>query len=216
MKSLVKAVFFLFALAAQFPLVFAVSGGGGSSWMPPSSTPTTAISPTPAAALEVFEFNGKRLACGDLQKADERVLCRLTLIRNEGEQHGVYYVPEECRVLPKAKRAGCFAQYDEFQSCREGRSREREECIKDKIGYIPRDASKVVTFAKFKLYDLEYKAEELLFDKHVGEESVVKIIAQIERRKVEFTSAPALKERRKCSVMQKPTSLHLRIQLAVN
>lgn len=164
---------------------------------------------TPGVPTKKFTFNGEELKCWELPSTLERVQCRLALVVDEPE---LYYVPEECRDLPDDKQQTCFKWYDEFQKCRPfplGQS--RDSCAKQKIGLgevsVEKTACagnstclselkrKVLLFAKFKLYDLQDKAERWLRNRNASYAEVVRFIALVDQRKLEYAAAASIPEK---------------------
>jgi hypothetical protein len=151
---------------------------------------------------------GEAFYCTD-KTLKERVSCIMDL--PDSDVLNVKFVPEECRVMDEAGKKKCIETYRVLQSCRigfEGDDEERENCIKPKLGLgeniwdDARDCNfgeacledlrqKVYILTKFRIYNLEYKVQEMV-DEGLSREKAVDFIAYIEEAKARFNSAQTI------------------------
>ncbi len=149
----------------------------------------------------VFDESG--LNCGQFASLNERIACRMR-IQDTGVNARLAYLPEECRVLAGLERAECLQRFDAIQACRGLPSDgERDKCFSNKlklkgvseltscrdkacVGLVSEDVYKL---AKFRIYNLEEKAEEIAEEFPKLEKPCVQIIADLELLKQEFNAA---------------------------
>lgn len=144
--------------------------------------------------------------CTDGATLSERVGCIIGL--PDSDVLNVRFVPEECRVLDEEGKQGCIATYRLLQTCRIGFAGDddaREGCIKPKLNLsesiwddfrscggdkqcIGLLRGRVYTLAKFRIYNLEYKVQEMM-DAGLGRDKGVGFIAYVEEAKARFNSA---------------------------
>jgi len=160
------------------------------------------------------------LQCGNKTTLRERALCRLKLspagVVRELE---IEYLPEECRtVTDKTVRASCIAAYKAYKPCwSKSVGEERFGCARSvlKLGPILSDAvktcqgktgdaqaackrevrEKVFSMIKFRFYDLEERAEELI-KRGADRELVADLVVFITNKKQEFNKASTAEARR--------------------
>mgnify|MGYP001570619132 FL=1 len=195
----------MFLLLANIALAVGSGGGGGSSESAPTTTTTTtsttSTSTTASTPSTTATIPQRAFLCSDLPSIIDRVKCRLSLSPEERENElRVVYLPEECRALEGAQRSKCIALYDSLQKCWAFEGEARIDCVKDeiKLGDVAEekescgtDASclailseKVYTLIKFRFYNLEEHAEEMLGT--VDIDVVSDFVAGIELKKQEF------------------------------
>ena len=144
----------------------------------------------------------------------ERVRCRLNAATRD--YNSLYYVPEECRAAANNSSAqSCLELYDSVQSCRklEGDSA-RFACVRGKLGMngtvneslrackssgnpvacIATLRASVLSLAKFKLYNLEERAEYLISE-GLDRETVEAFVEKMEQYKLDFNAAATIKEK---------------------
>ncbi len=160
------------------------------------------------------------LKCGNLNTREERVKCRLKL---EGEERvteaKLQFLPEECRAKEGEERSRCIRVYklsqecwenkkdnaiiscvkrnlglekpvkEEKEACRELEGEERASCIKNL-------KESVYDSIKFRFYNLEEKAERLLESGRIDENTVVKLVSDLEAKKIEFNEAKNLRDKK--------------------
>jgi hypothetical protein len=151
------------------------------------------------------------LKCSDLPTMKERIACRIKLTT----ENELNYLPEECRVLTGLERAKCINNYKNTIICFNKESdEERVNCARRAIGLQvatiqqARDEckgnqtclnelkEKVFTLVKFRFYNLEYKAQEIMKKYKINESTVVDFIASIENKKQEFNSADSIEKKK--------------------
>jgi len=162
----------------------------------------------------------ERVKCGDLDNIDERVKCRLNLEgRDRYKEAQLQFLPEECRAQDGDARSRCIRVYkltqqcweskddklriscvkrnmglekpvkEEIASCKELEGDERVQCVKDL-------RESVYDSIKFRFYNLEEKAERLLEAGKIDEETVAKLVSDLETKKIEFNEAKTLSEKK--------------------
>lgn len=170
--------------------------------------------------LATVDANETGLKCGNLENIDYRVKCRLGL---EGEDRyreaKLQFLPEECRAQDGEKRSRCIRVYkltqqcwenkddklriscvkrnmglekpvkEEIASCRELEGDERIQCVSDL-------RESVYDSIKFRFYNLEEKAERLLENGKIDEDTVAKLISDLETKKIEFNEAKSIMEKK--------------------
>ncbi|MBI2667679.1 hypothetical protein HYX17_02815 [Candidatus Woesearchaeota archaeon] len=160
--------------------------------------------------------NEEVVKCGNLNTIKERVKCRLELKDYElSQEQGLNYLPEECRKLTFRKE--CINRYEQTQKCwKFPVGDERISCVKGNLnlGNIKNEVAlcniktsrdkteckelieeKVYNLIKFRFYDLEERAEELI-NNGVNAELVADFISEIEFKKIEFNEAKTKEEKK--------------------
>ncbi len=166
-------------------------------------------------AQESIQNQEQQLLCGDKLTRRERVQCRLNLKKEEFEyEYSLRFLPEECIPLAENKKQRCIQIYKDVQQCWEfkndqarvscvktqlkfkGVSEEIRECTplkeEEKRNCIESVKENVFTIIKFKMYNLEEKAEELLSEGKAQEDAVTSFIAEVEGKKIEFNQAQSI------------------------
>lgn len=158
------------------------------------------------------------LKCGDLNSLKERVACRLDLGSEEQQyENALLFFPEECRALEKIKQDKCIAVYASVQTCWRFEGDERISCVREKMNLkslaqehsicqlltgearancVKDYQERAFSVIKFRLYELEERAEEMLANGEASEEQVIDIVAKLEQAKVEFNTATTFDQRR--------------------
>lgn len=205
--------------------ILAASVGGGGTTptaKPVASQPSPSLSPTqvkvapvkqvPAAAKAAAK---PQLKCGNLATLQARVRCRLELSPEEVEQeYAVQYLPEECRAIAAgARQSACVEKYKSFQPCWEKPvGDERVACAQQVLGLTKSTdelvrqcrgqracqlavQDKVYDLIKFRFYELEERAEELLEAGAVDVGQAATLVAAIEEQKAAFNAAEDNRER---------------------
>ncbi len=162
----------------------------------------------------------ERLQCGDLKALPDRVLCRLSLApAGLAREYELQYLPEECRSIAEGgKQTACVARYRAFGPCWEkSLGEERLSCARSvlKLGPVLSEEvktcqgktgaeqvtcksevrQKVYDLIKFRMYDLEERAEEL-GSRGADLQAVAALVATIEEKKQSFNVASSQEERR--------------------
>jgi hypothetical protein len=165
--------------------------------------------PTQQSNKPIISEEGFR--CSDLPTMKERIACRIKL----KEENELNYLPEECRVLTGLERAKCINNYKTTILCFNKESdAERVNCARRAIGLqiatiqqakldckgnqtcLNELKEKVFTLIKFRFYNLEYKAQEIMEKYNIDESIVVNFISSIENKKQEFNSATSIEEKK--------------------
>ena len=160
------------------------------------------------------------LKCGNLDNIDERVKCRLKL---EGEDRykeaKLQFLPEECRAQEGEKRSRCIRVYKLTQQCwKNDDDKLRVSCVKKNVGLekpvkeeiasckelegdnrtqcVSDLRESVYDSVKFRFYNLEQKAEDLLDNGKIDEATVTKLISDLEAKKIEFNEAGTIREKK--------------------
>ncbi len=176
-----------------------------------------AVATPPPATKKACE----KLQCGDEPNLRDRIACRLNLAP-EGltRELEIQYLPEECRALKdKSEQNKCIALYRSYQPCwnvtaGEGRfscarnvlklgpvlSEEVKTCQgktgQEQVACKEAVKEKVFLMIKFRLYDLEERAEELAEEGKADINDVADFVALVEQRKQAFDNAKTKEERR--------------------
>lgn len=189
----------------------------GSGADNPSSRPAQVVPSTPSNT----GAPAAQIRCGNLGTARERIRCRLLLTHEElvAEQQ-LMYLPEECRLFAEdAARDSCTMRYKSFAPCwnspagearfacarqalqlQRGVSAEAKVCssiisIDDKRDCVEELRAKVLNSIKFRFYDLEKRAEDLL-GRGASTDEVAAFIDFITQQKLAFNAAQTDAERR--------------------
>ena len=156
--------------------------------------------------------------CEQLPKRSERLKCQIKL--DDELVKKVKFLPEECRELKATEKRECVEKYRLLQTCRLDieSSVARTACIKPKLGLgqnvsearhkcseltnqtekqtcMKKVTESILSLVKFRMYDLEYKARELM-EKGVSEDATVTMITKIEDAKEKFNKATDNEERK--------------------
>ena len=149
-----------------------------------------------------------KFKCGELTSSRERIKCRINLpYENE-----LNYLPEECRGLTGIYKAGCVTTYQIVHHCFFLKNDvARVECAKKELVLssiaeekgkcagnstcIQELQTKVFDLVKFRIYNLEQKAQELK-EKGVDENLVLDFITSAEAKKMEFNNAQTIAEKK--------------------
>jgi predicted DNA-binding protein YlxM (UPF0122 family) len=172
-------------------------------------SPPTQQQPQQESTKPIIGEDGFR--CSDLPTMRERIACRIKL-KQENELN---YLPEECRVLTGLERAKCINNYKNTIICFNKESdEERVNCARRAIGLqiatiqqaredckgnqtcLNELKEKVFTLIKFRFYNLEYKAQEIMEKYNISESLVVDFISSIETKKQEFNNARSIEEKK--------------------
>ncbi len=155
------------------------------------------------------------LKCANLESVRDRVHCRLGLEEAELQKElEIRYLPEECRsILSTKERENCVLLYARSQKCWHlpiGEERinclrnildikninKQKEACKNSATCLSSLRKNVYSLIKFRLYDLEERAEELIEKNITTREQAAVIIIALEEKKLEFNKATT-KEQRK-------------------
>lgn len=167
------------------------------------------------ASAMVVEEQGRKLKCGGYLDIADRVKCRLRLREEQADEYENFF-PEECKV--RADQEACLQVYRAVQECWDfPNDPSRIACVKRqlKLGEILTERAncnaldagkrencnqelrdKAYGLIKFRLYNLEEEAEELLEDGKLSEEEVTAFVVTMEESKLVFNQATTKEERR--------------------
>lgn len=160
------------------------------------------------------------LKCQSLDTVKERVRCRLELPEQAEKELQLNYLPEECKSFPNiGKREACVRRYINFQKCftKDKNDKQKVTCGKSVInlGDIKSElascnakadnektkcledvVSKVDSIVKFRIYNLEEKAEELLSQGKASKDVIISLVADFEEKKQAYNNAKTLGEKK--------------------
>ncbi|MBI5392431.1 hypothetical protein HZA96_01055 [Candidatus Woesearchaeota archaeon] len=161
-----------------------------------------------------------QLKCNQFSKMQDRVACRLELTEEEQvEQLQLQYLPEECRPLANFdEKEECVNTYAKLQKCwKYPVGDARINCVKEEIGIKSISAAKQTCVAKegaykgqcmqtvnkkiywlvkFRFYDLEKRAEELM-DSGISKALIIDFVTSLEEKKLKFNEANSKEKRKK-------------------
>ncbi len=160
------------------------------------------------------EKKGKELKCGGYLGIEDRVTCRLRLSEKERNEYQNFY-PEECMVRKDKEK--CLNVYEAVQPCWEKENgKERIDCVKNAVDVgnvtegrakcaglkeemreecMVRLREKVYAVVKFRLYNLEEEAEELLDKGYLGFDDVRDFVVKMELKKSAFNMVQTKEQR---------------------
>ena len=155
------------------------------------------------------------LKCTNLGTVRKRVECRLGLSEAElNRELQINYLPEECRTITDADtKDACIKLYADSQPCwKMPQGNNRMMCLQSLLHVSDIAVQKqacgqqqsclddlrknVYALIKFRFYDLEERAEELLEDGTITTSQATEIIAQLEEQKIKFNAAKTKEQRR--------------------
>ncbi len=177
--------------------------------------------PTVANPPPVTKKACEKLQCGNKANLKDRIACRLNLapegITRELE---IQYLPEECRVIKnQGQQKKCIELYKAYQPCwgtqaGEGRfscarnvlklgpvlSEEVKTCQgktgQEQVACKEEVKERVFSMIKFRLYDLEERAEKLAEEGKADIDGVADFVTLVEQKKQGFDNAKTKEERR--------------------
>lgn len=170
------------------------------------------------ATVEEQEQNGQKLKCGGYLDIADRVKCRLRLREEQADEYENFF-PEECKARnDSAGQEQCLQVYKAVQECWDfPNGPSRIACVKRqlKLGEIITERAncnaldagkrencnqglreKAYGLIKFRLYNLEEEAEELMEEGKLSEEEVAAFVVKMEESKLAFNKATTKEERR--------------------
>ncbi|MBI2549924.1 hypothetical protein HYV83_01970 [Candidatus Woesearchaeota archaeon] len=211
-RKLLVAVMFAFVLLATLSLfAYAASGPSVAKTVKEDEKPK----PQVQKAGEVTADEAAKYKCSDLTAMNDRIRCRLKL----QEENEYDYLPEECRALVNESRGKCVADYKKSQQCWTSlNDTERFDCAKKSFGLVGTVASqkaqcnnltgtnrsgcilqlrdRVDAVVKFRIYNLEEKAQRLMEKGLATEEAAANFITQMEQQKQNYNAAQAVAEKK--------------------
>ncbi|MBI2140797.1 hypothetical protein HYU16_00055 [Candidatus Woesearchaeota archaeon] len=206
-NAVVAAVIALFLVSILAAAVYAASG---PSVVVKKETPK----PQPRAG-EVTPDEAARYKCSELTTMKDRIKCRLQL----KEENEYDYLPEECRAQINESREKCVSNYKKSQNCwASDKDSERFKCAASAFGLAGTVASqkaicdgltgqnrsdcilqlrdRVDAVVKFKIYNLEDKAQRLMQKGLVSEENVTDFVTAMEQQKQNYNDAKTVAEKK--------------------
>lgn len=207
-KVLCSVMLALILLALLSMLISAASG--------PSVTKTERKEERPSPKPgQVTAEEAATFKCSAIDSMIERVKCRLQL----PEENEYDYLPEECRLVVNESRGKCVSNYKKSQKCWASlKDSERFECARKAFGLagtvtaqksacdemtgqnrsdcILQLTDKVDAVVKFRMYNLEEKAQRLMEKELVGIDTVTEFVAAIEQQKQNYNDAKTINEKK--------------------
>ncbi|MBI2675935.1 MAG: hypothetical protein HYX24_05725 [Candidatus Aenigmarchaeota archaeon] len=179
---------------------------------------SSSVACTESPAIEPQNPAEDKFQCSSLPDMRERVKCRLSFSKEEAyEQAKLLYLPEECRALEGADKMKCIGVYKLVQKCwRLEAGNERVSCVRKHLDFegikngidlcrqkisgeeerCKRELlEKAFAVIKFRIYDLEERAEEMM-EKGLDKEIAADFVAGAESLKVMFNNAKTIAEKR--------------------
>lgn len=177
--------------------------------------------PTENAPCQYVSKLLENLKCQSQPSIKERVKCRIELPEQAEKEAELNYLPEECKsFVAIGKRESCVKRYINFQKCftKDKNDKQKVTCAKSVInlGDIKSEltscnakadnektkcheelTSKVDSIVKFRIYNLEEKAEELLADGRAEKDAVIEFVANIEEKKQAYNDAKTIAEKKR-------------------
>ena len=161
-----------------------------------------------------FTKRCEHLQCGEIESMRERVLCRLKLTPAGLEREYTHeYLPEECRGEVKDKQQKCIDRYKSYKPCwKVPVGQGRIACARTALqlsGDIPQAKRtcandetcmkdlrwRVHALIKFRMYDLEERAEALQ-EKGADVEAIADFVTLIGENKQAYNTATTKEERK--------------------
>ena len=164
---------------------------------------------TPSATMQPTVVSQRKLsACENLASRRERVTCRVS----SKESDDAFYTPEECRKKEGESKERCLKAYADTKKCFEPeKDEERFACARKVLGVGEISAMKktcngekeclrkvkqnVFWMVKFRFYNLEEKAEELI-GKGALASDVAVLADALEQLKEDFNNAKSVAEKK--------------------
>ncbi|MBI5389286.1 hypothetical protein HZB01_02810 [Candidatus Woesearchaeota archaeon] len=178
---------------------------------------------------------GQTLKCGGYMEIEDRVKCRLSL-REEQRDEWENFFPEECKAKEGKAQESCLTFYKNVQQCwKFPNGRERIDCVKQQLSLGDIETQKiecglssntetvascqnvlrekVYALVKFRLYNLEENAEELMEDGRLTPDQVAAFVVIMEQKKLAFNSAQSNDERKQILLDARKAWQHLMEQV---
>ena len=208
MKKFVAAAMFALALVAVLSL-FAYAASGPSVVQTVKKEPEK---PQPKAG-KVTPEEAAKYKCSEIETIGERIRCRLQL----KEENEYDYLPEECRALVNESREKCVANYKKSQQCWKSlKDSERFKCAASAFGLAGTVASQkaqcdnltgpnrsscilqlrdtVDAVVKFRIYNLEEKAQRLMEKGLVDAGTAANFVIAMEQQKQNYNDVKTVAE----------------------
>lgn len=146
------------------------------------------------------------LECADFDTLKQRIQCRLNLDKTPPSGLNIAFMPEECSTLFDAvSKDACIMRYSNVQPCWNPDSSRSDNCLREQFNLnnlksrknacndascIASLSTDVDTLAKFRIHELEYRAETMLDKGLISENDAINIIYYLEQQKLAFNNAP--------------------------
>lgn len=220
MKKILLFIFIMMIILSSYDIFAAGSGGGGRVIKRSQTTQETSQQETNEIQQKIVDLS-QGLKCGNLVSREERVRCRFNLENEEyARENELSYLPEECRDLTGERKNNCISLYKKTQRCwKFSVGDARIKCVKENLGLVRSHREekiecrkidgeergkcisnlreKAFDLVKFRFYDLEERAEKLKDKGVASEDDVVKLVAALEEKKIEFNNASTISEKKK-------------------
>ncbi len=206
-SAVVAAVIALFLVSTLAAAVYAASG---PSAVVKKDTPK----PQPKAG-EVTPDEATKYKCSTIDTMRERIKCRMQL----KEENEYDYLPEECRAQVNESRENCVSNYKKSQQCWVSlNDTKRFECAKKSFGLVFKVAvekdicnngtsfsrplcilqlrDSVDAVVKFRIYNLEEKAQRLMGKGLVELDTVTAFVTAMEQQKQNYNDAKTVEEKK--------------------
>jgi len=203
-----KAWLFGMMLLTAIAALFAIGVGTGRAAENVGKTTEAADKATEAGGeTTTITIGSEKIVSCEQATRGERMKCRLSLPSEVVRK--VTYLPEECRE--NDDKQACLEQYRFFQQCQnEGTDAKRMACMKPKLNIsgtvhsilqtcegkngtqraecVQQIGEAVIKLVKFRMYNLEYKIEELR-GMGLGEDKAAEMMAKVQEAKIAFDQA---------------------------
>ena len=208
-KSLANVAFVTVLIAALSLFTYAASG--------PSAVRTVQKAPEKEQqkAGEVNSDEAAKYKCSNVDTMRERIKCRLQL----KEENEYDYLPEECRALVNESMESCVSNYKKSQNCwKSDKDSERFKCAASAFGLVGTVASqkaacdnltgqnrsscilelrdRVDAVVKFRIYNLEEKAQRMMEKGEVDTDTVTDFVTALEQQKQNYNDAKTISEKK--------------------
>ncbi len=208
-RLLANVAFVAVLIAALSLFAYAASG--------PSTVRTVQKAPEKEQqkAGEVTSEEAAKYKCSNVDTMRERVKCRLQL----KEENEYDYLPEECRAIVNQSRESCVSNYHKSQDCwKSDKDSERFKCAASAFGLLGTVASqkaacdnltgqnrsscilelrdRVDAVVKFRIYNLEEKAQRLKERGIVDLDTVTGLVTALEQQKQNYNDAKTTAEKK--------------------
>ena len=216
-KFITVAMFALLLAAVLSLVVNAASGPSAAGTVKKEETQidSSRLGPVVAAtwepqpkAGEVSSEEAAKYKCSSVDTMRERIKCRLQL----AEENEYDYLPEECRAQVNESREKCVANYKKSQQCWTSlKDSDRFKCAASAFGLVGTVASqkaqcddltgqnrsdcilqlrdRVDAAVKFRIYNLEDKAQHLMEKGMADQETVTGFVTAMEQQKQNYNDA---------------------------
>lgn len=164
---------------------------------------------------KVTPEEGAKFKCSQLETMRDRIKCRLQL----SEENEYDYLPEECRSFVNESRENCVANYKKSQNCWvSDKDSDRFKCAASAFGLVGTVAeqkaqcngktgqnrstcileltNRVDAVVKFRIYNLENKAQHLMEKGLADMDTVTAFVDAMEQQKQNYNNAKTTAEKK--------------------